>query len=158
MINRYALPLVLTLLINLPVQADANLAVIQQFYQLIDQRPLPNEIITALLADNLQHHTSEDWGFGSRRDQLIAIYQHYAKGAPDNRHRIELIEPLPESRVLVRWKRTGTHTGKLLDIPATNKSFEINGMAIYRVDNGRISEVWGFEQQLGMLIQLGVLD
>jgi len=150
--------LLLACTLSLPVQANDNLVVVQQFYQLIDQRPLPKEKIAALIADNFQNHTSEDWGFGSRRDQLIAIYQHYAKGAPDNQHQIEQIEPLPDNRVLVRWTRTGTHTGRLLDVPATNKSFEITGMAIYRVDNGRISEVWGLEQRLRMLIQLGVVD
>jgi predicted ester cyclase len=38
---------------------------------------------------------------------------------------------------------TGTHTGTFLGVPATGRTISAAELAVYRVDRGKIVEVWG---------------
>jgi predicted ester cyclase len=49
-----------------------------------------------------------------------------------------------------------THAGSLAGIPATGKRVQQRGTVIYRLENGRIVEVWAQMDQMGMLRQLGI--
>jgi steroid delta-isomerase-like uncharacterized protein len=60
-------------------------------------------------------------------------------------------------RVVVRWTNRGTHIGDFAGIPATGKTFTINGIDIYRVAGGELCEHWDVVDQLSMLRQLGLL-
>ena len=57
-----------------------------------------------------------------------------------------------------RYSMKGIHTGPLGDIPATGKRFQVTGMAITRVEDGKIIEdetywnVWGLYNQLGFTL------
>jgi steroid delta-isomerase-like uncharacterized protein len=60
--------------------------------------------------------------------------------------------------VASRWVAGGTHTGAAFGpLPATGRSFEITGMSIYRVRDGRIVEGWVNDDTLGMATQLGMI-
>jgi steroid delta-isomerase-like uncharacterized protein len=61
-------------------------------------------------------------------------------------------------RVVVRWTNAGTHVADFAGIPPTGRTFTINGIDIYRLDDaGRIGEHWDVVDQLGMIQQLGLL-
>ncbi len=60
-------------------------------------------------------------------------------------------------KVTTRWTFQGTHQGELFGIPATGKQVTLTGMGIYRIENGKIVELWTNFDQLGMLQQLGVV-
>ena len=46
-----------------------------------------------------------------------------------------------------RWEMRGTHTGApLMGLPARGRSFEINGMDVVRIADGRITDVWHVEE------------
>jgi steroid delta-isomerase-like uncharacterized protein len=60
-------------------------------------------------------------------------------------------------RVVVRWTNSGTHVAEFLGIPATGKSFEIAGIDVYRVEDGKLAEHWHVVDQFSMLQQLGLL-
>jgi predicted ester cyclase len=49
---------------------------------------------------------------------------------------------------------TGTHRGTFLEIPATGRTITIQEFATYRVDAGRIVEVWVTADNLDLLTQL----
>lgn len=61
-------------------------------------------------------------------------------------------------RVGARWTLTGTHEGDLFDLPPTGESFEISGLAIFRMDDGKIAEKWYQQDDLGMLQQTGIVE
>ena len=61
-----------------------------------------------------------------------------------------------DDRVVVRWTMDATHAGPLAGIPATGKRVQQRGTVIYRLENGRIAEVWAQMDRMGMLQQLGV--
>ena len=62
------------------------------------------------------------------------------------------------NKVASRWTLTGTHDGDLFDFPATGESFEISGLAIFRMEDGKIAEKWYQQDDLGMLQQTGIVD
>jgi steroid delta-isomerase-like uncharacterized protein len=60
-------------------------------------------------------------------------------------------------KVLWRFTAQAAHTGPLMDIPATGKRVIVTGMALFRIANGTIAEVWVNFDTLGMLQAIGVI-
>lgn len=61
----------------------------------------------------------------------------------------------------VEWITTGTNTKPLElpgnpPIPATNKSFKLNSVAVFKVENGKITEYNVYADRIGLLGQLGI--
>lgn len=54
----------------------------------------------------------------------------------------------------VRWKARGTSTGTYLGQPPTGEPVEFTGLSMYRIEDGRIAEVWDTRNTLGILHQL----
>jgi len=81
----------------------------------------------------------------------------YLAAIPDIRVPIEDMMAEGE-KVAVRWTAEGTYQGELLGIPPTGKRIRFGGISIYRLDEGKVAEVWeqidmlGFMQQLGMVV------
>lgn len=57
--------------------------------------------------------------------------------------------------VAVRATASGTHVGPIMDIDPTGETFEIAYMWFYRIEDGRIAELWSMPDGLGLLKQLG---
>ena len=60
-------------------------------------------------------------------------------------------------KVVVRGSKRCTHQGELLGIPPTGKQVTTTLTAIYRLVNGKIAEVWFFNDNVSELQQLGVI-
>lgn len=60
-------------------------------------------------------------------------------------------------RVVPRISASGLHTGELLGIPPTGKRVTMNGIAIHRVQDGKLVEHWAQIDALGLLQQLGAI-
>ena len=59
--------------------------------------------------------------------------------------------------VVARWSYEATHTGDFLGIPATGKRVTDYGINIFRVENGKIADMWINQDSLGLLQQLGAI-
>ena len=64
--------------------------------------------------------------------------------------------------VVTRWRGGGTHLGSAIhtvagDIPPNGRYFEIDGISWHRFQNGKIVEVIGHEDTIGMFQQLGIM-
>jgi steroid delta-isomerase-like uncharacterized protein len=85
--------------------------------------------------------------------QLVTVYRN---AFPDVRFTID--EQIAEGdKVVTRWTAHGTHKGELVGIPATGKSSTVTGIAVDRIENGKIAENWAIFDQFGMMQQLGVI-
>jgi steroid delta-isomerase-like uncharacterized protein len=62
-----------------------------------------------------------------------------------------------EDKVVARWTAHGTHKGPFRDIAPTGKHVTWMGIAIYRFAGGKIGEIWGLNDALGLMQQLGVI-
>jgi steroid delta-isomerase-like uncharacterized protein len=61
-----------------------------------------------------------------------------------------------DGKVAVSWRFTGTQTGNLPAMPATNRKVNISGLTIYYFENDKITGHWQVFDKLGLLTQLGV--
>ena len=60
--------------------------------------------------------------------------------------------------VAVRYTASGTHSGTYRDVPPTGHEVEWTGMAMYRIEDDRIAEIWIEENRLDLLEQLELAD
>ena len=57
--------------------------------------------------------------------------------------------------VAARWTTEGTNTGEWGTVPPTGKRIKFSGVNIFRVENGRVVELWNHRDDLGVMQQLG---
>jgi len=89
------------------------------------------------------------------REELIEFVEMYRKAIPDISMSIEELIST-DDKIIIRFVERGTHMGEFMDIPATGNKYEVSGIGIIRIENGKVVEmreeydVLGFMQQLGM--------
>jgi predicted ester cyclase len=59
--------------------------------------------------------------------------------------------------VVIAWSGGGTHLGELMGIPPTGKQGFMSGITFNRMQDGRIIERWGNNDQAGLFVQLGLI-
>jgi predicted ester cyclase len=59
--------------------------------------------------------------------------------------------------VWARFRARGTNLGPVMGRPPTGKKIDIDVIDIARVESGKIVEHWGVPDQLGMMVQLGLM-
>jgi steroid delta-isomerase-like uncharacterized protein len=90
-------------------------------------------------------------------DEYREWWREALSGLPDAH--LDLTDYLESrDRVATRWIFTGTHEHEMFDIPATNRSFEVRGLSIFRMEQGKIAEKLYQQDDLLMLQQLGILE
>lgn len=55
-----------------------------------------------------------------------------------------------------RHRFKATHDGEFMDMPPTGNEIDVEGMAIYRLEEGKVAEMWTQADVMGMMEQLGV--
>ena len=63
-----------------------------------------------------------------------------------------------DDKVTTRFTEHGTQQGEMMGAPASGKRITVTGMSISRFENGKIVEVWGEFDRLGMVQQLGLIS
>jgi len=99
--------------------------------------------------------TSHDWPQGGPtgpqafRDYYAAI----RSAVPDARYEVE--DLIAEGdRVVVRWRLLGTHRGDFRGIAPTGRAIALKGIAIYRVEGGKLMERWVVSDLHGLLEEI----
>jgi len=59
--------------------------------------------------------------------------------------------------VAARFTARGVHNGAFMGLPPTGKPITMTGIEIFRLENGKIAELWGEANLLGLMQQLGIL-
>ena len=62
-----------------------------------------------------------------------------------------------EDKVVLHKTVMGTHRGEFRGIPTTGKKIEYQSIYIFRIENNKISEYWGLQDELKLMQQLGVV-
>lgn len=52
---------------------------------------------------------------------------------------------------------SGTHKGKFMEVPASDKSFEIETIDIIRIEDGKVAEHWGVTDTMSLMQQIGAV-
>ncbi len=59
-----------------------------------------------------------------------------------------------QDKAAIRWKLTATHQGEYLGIPPRNAAVNLQGVNIFRLQDGQIVEAWVNENDLGLIEQI----
>jgi predicted ester cyclase len=113
-------------------------------------------LIDQIYATDYVDHTPAP-GVAPTREGFKQFVVGLKKAFPDLRYTIEdTIES--GDKIVHRLTARGTMKGDFMGMPATNKQATWTEFHIGRVVNGRLTEHWGLADQLGMLVQLGVIQ
>ena len=74
---------------------------------------------------------------------------------PDFSATVEEMLPIGDDRVVTRVTYRGTHRGRLWGLDPTGVETEAVGIDLFRVEGGRIIELWHAVDHLQLVIQLG---
>ena len=87
------------------------------------------------------------------REALLAFVSGHRASFPDWTEQV--VDLVAEGdRVVSRYISTGTHLGEFQGVPATGKKVSIPEVSVYRLENGRIAEQWGFPDGVSLMKQL----
>ncbi|MCA9996161.1 MAG: ester cyclase [Anaerolineales bacterium] len=85
--------------------------------------------------------------------QLLNIFDTAFPG-----HRVTVQQVVAEGEfVSVLHTHHATHTGPFMGLPGTGKQVQVEGLELFRLENGRITEFWRKDDNVGLLIQLGIM-
>lgn len=90
------------------------------------------------------------------REKMVAFWSEMFEGVSDLAITEEEIVTTGD-RVVTRHVGAGVHDGHFLGLEPTGNRFEIDGMDLYHVEDGRLAEGWVVIDALGMMQQLGAL-
>jgi steroid delta-isomerase-like uncharacterized protein len=60
-------------------------------------------------------------------------------------------------KVTCRLTARGVHGGEFMGLPATGKNITMTGIEIFRLKDGKIAELWGEANLMGLMQQLGIM-
>ena len=131
---------------------NANKKIIQRLYkEILEDWNMP-------LADDLvaDQFTSHDWPKGSPSgpEAFRNYYSNVIRSVlPDARYEVD--DMIAEGdKVVVRWRLLGTHKGNFLDISPTGRWVTLKGIAIYRLEDSKVTERWVVTDLHGLLQEL----
>ncbi|HYF28104.1 MAG TPA: ester cyclase [Baekduia sp.] len=109
-----------------------------------------------VLAEDVVFHGTAGDGELRGAEATKQFVRAYRRAFPDARSTVEQ-QVAEGDTVVTRWRARGTHRGPLGPVAPTGRPFDIGGITIERIVEGRIAEVWVARDELGLLAQLGVL-
>ncbi len=127
------------------------MSVVRVFYDEVWNRwndALVDEVLAADLVfrGSLGDEVHGRSGFRGYRDKVRAAFPDFTN---------ELVSlVVAGDRAAARLRYTGTHSGPMFGIPATNRRIGYDGAAFFRLDGGQIAEAWVLGDVYGLLRQL----
>jgi len=139
---------------NLPVSTEENKAQVQR---LIDEAWNKGNlaVVDEILSPNYVLHINAP---GARMDldgykQALSMYHNALSGFG-----FTVEDMIAEGdKVVIRWTIRGTHNGEYMGVAATGKDVSVTGIAIRRLENGKIVEEWVEMDRLGLMQQMGAV-
>jgi predicted ester cyclase len=136
--------------------SEANKALVRQLFERADKSDIG--VIDDVIADSYVDHNPPPFqtpgatGAAGARD----TFETATKIFSDWQHEV-LAQFSDGDFVITRVVGRGRHTGDFLGIPATDKDVQMEGIAIHRIENGKVVEHWGQVDGMGMLVQMGAV-
>jgi len=110
-----------------------------------------DELVTP---DGISHHSS--WGTPANRMGLKQLIAMFRTAFPDLVCTIE-DEITQGNKIAAHWTMRGTHKGRFLGNPPTNKPILVQGLIYARIEKHQVVENWILVDEIGMLQQLGLV-
>ena len=131
-----------------------NTAIARRFYsEVVNSHNV--DAIDLFAAPNYLEH-QYDTHYDSDRKGIKKAFADYFKAFPDMHVKVNFIMAKGDL-VTAQITTTGTNSGRIYGLKATNKKFEIEGVDIIRFKNGKVEEHWGYAEEGKLLTQLGLI-
>jgi len=132
---------------------EQNKIMIRQFYNALDGQDY--EKIDAFISDDIILHYA---GFPEpiKREGIIEFVRYYYTAFPDNTHNVEEFIAKGD-KVIALVHQRATHKGEYEGIPPTGIQVDYYASDIWRVAEGKIVEAWVVEDNLSLMMQLGMV-
>jgi predicted ester cyclase len=139
------------------MSAEENKALIRRYFEAIDRAKAPEDaqMLDEFMAEDFVEHTPFP-GLPPTRDGWKEAFRAFLVGAPG----YHVIEDLiaEGDRVAARITAYGKHEGELFGVPRAGREIRVTGMSFWRIRDGKIVEHWHETDQMGLMIQLGVVE
>jgi steroid delta-isomerase-like uncharacterized protein len=122
----------------------------RQFEELINKKNLA--VVDSDMAEDFVDHEApavQPAGLDGVKQWIKRVYE----GVPDLHVTIEDIVAEGD-KVVVRNTWRGTHTGAFMGMAPTGKTFELKGMVMWRLEEGKLKERWATLDHWGLRQQL----
>jgi len=133
-------------------QINANKELIREFARAINNSDW--DAFDLLLTDEFNRHSQTSPVEINSREAFVGLQEAFFKSCPDQKITLHMLIAEGD-KVAAYATYSGTQTGQLGDLPPTGKSMESMFMTIFRIEDGRIAEIWVEWDNLTMLKQLG---
>ncbi len=136
------------------MSVEENKAVIRRLFEAMNDQNL--DALDELVAEDVVNHSAvADHRCG------IEGFRHVVEWgiamSPDARY--ELLSIIAEGdMVACRVRASGTQQGEVFGVPPTGKRFSAEHVHWHRVADGKLAERWAVREDLGALIQLGIIS
>jgi len=130
---------------------------VQRFYKEVFENRNIDAIDDLLTVDGVDHEQPPP-GIQQRpgREYVKEVVKAYTEGF--NPMSVQVLDQYEDGDTIVtRATFSGTHSGTFAGIPATGKTFSVEGIDIIRFEGEKMAEHWGQFDVVGMLTQLGVI-
>lgn len=157
MFTRLALLLLLALAPMSSIAGEnQNVEVVKKMAELINQRDL--DTLHTVVADDVVRHSDATPGvIVTNLDEFIAFLETDIAALPDSVQKIDMIFSAGD-KVALRARYSGTQTGQMGPFPPSGKIVDLVFIAILRIENEKIAEIWVEWDNLSILSQLGHLQ
>jgi len=130
-----------------------NKTLVRQYLEAFNDRD--RDRLANLLAADVVEHGIHDELHGV--DEILAFLDRHFETFPDYAGETEAMVA-DGDLVVVRYSVSGSHEGRHLDVEPTGNTAEWTGMAMYRIEDDEIAEIWLEENRLDLLEQLEVVE
>ncbi len=137
------------------MSAEENKALVRRYVEEVVNRRSLDVLDEIFAADFVQYGGEPDQVSGV--EDLKQFFVMLRSGFPDFQGTIEDLFATEGDKVVLRFTFRGTHQGEFMGVAPTGRQVTMAGIDIFRVADGKIVELWGQEDMLGMMQQLGVV-
>lgn len=133
--------------------SEAKKRAVLRYFELIsnDQLGELEEVVEPGLVD----HTAAP-GQGSGLEGLREFFRMLRSAFPDFTASVEAVI-IENNMAAARFVFEGTHEGEFMGVQPSGRRVTMGGIDLFRLQDGRISELWGYEDIFGLMQQIGGL-
>ena len=119
---------------------DENAAIARRWHEDVINHRTP-AALQEILGASITHHAAGGYPDTMDPAEVEEMMDDFLTSFPDLKYTIDdlIVE---NDKVVERYTASGTQTGPLGDLPASGRSATWTGINIFRIECGRIAEVW----------------
>ena len=138
------------------MSVEENKAVVRRFFEEVFNQKQP-ELLGELLADAVVDHNKIIFTEPDAPGGMAEGVRMLLVAFPDLQTSVEHLLG-EDDYVSVHLRMAGTNTGPYPRVPEpTGRPTEWESMVLLRMEEGKIAELWGTSDRMGMLTKLGIL-